>query len=154
VSGQDEDLPEIFFKPVTPAPTPLQQTQRTEVAMELHYSFAARKRKKQEERAARESVRSIPRGKSVFIRGEKVEKMRQWLLSMAAQGCAQRMDQFERSFCRDLWIRFNYVAQFKDKGVTRRPRKLTQKQFLCLRTIAAKYLALPAHVRNPRHRAT
>ena len=135
----DDDLPEIFWPGgKAPEPKPVDAVLQSEVAVSIHYSAI------ESEKAERRQQRSIAfenrsalaeiRGKQ-YVRFEKKEQMNSWLESLAAQDAQSRMTPFEQRFFADMFGRFEaYFPAVK---------WITQKQYEFLKSLAAKYLALP-----------
>ena len=135
----DDDLPEIFWPGgKAPEPKPVDAVLQSEVAVSIHYSAIEREKAERRERRAvafenRSALAEI-RGKQ-YIRFEKKEQMRAWLESLATQNATERMSPYEQRFFADTFGRFE--AYFPEvKWVTR-------KQYEFLKSLAAKYLALP-----------
>lgn len=135
----DEDLPEIFWPGgKVPESKPVDVVLQSEVAVSIHYSAIEReKAERREQRAAAFENRSAlaeVRGKQ-YIKGSKKEQMHSWLESLAEQNAQSRMTPFEQRFFSDMHSRF--LAWYPAV------KWVTQKQYQFLRSLAAKYLALP-----------
>jgi len=135
----DADLPVSFWPDgELPDPKPVDAMMRARVAVSLHYSATERERAERREQRAvafenRDALEAI-RGKR-YIKFEKKELMNAWIESLAEQNALERMTGYEQRFFTDMQSRF--AAYFPSvKWVTR-------KQFEFLKSIAAKYLALP-----------
>jgi len=137
--ASDDDLPEIFWPGgKAPESKPVDAVLQAEVAVGIHYSAIEReKAERRKQRAVAFENRSALaeiRGKQ-YIKFEKKEQMNSWLESLAAQHAAARMSPYEERFFADLFGRFEaYFPAVK---------WITQKQYEFLKSLAAKYLALP-----------
>jgi hypothetical protein len=139
--ASDEDLHPWFFGGEAPPQTLASWDKISGAAVMLHWPmWSLSELERQQNRASAKGAPtekvfdSESGGKNHYIKGKKINQMRDWILSLSTMPEEKRakMTPYERIFCRTFYLK---VKRYQ-KGV----KWVSQKQYELLREIAARYL--------------